>query len=273
MLRSVLITIGILLGLFLLYLWVIHPRMSRKKDVLPFTKWDYAHRGLWDLKKGRPENSMPAFRAAVDKHYAIELDVHLTKDRRLVVFHDDTLNRVCGVSGTPEGSTWEELSALSLSGTGEHMPLFHDVLQMVNGQVPILIELKLPTLDTTICSYVYEELKAYHGPYLIESFNPFGLRAYRKLDSSVLTGQLSERYPASLKMNALFKFLSTSLYENVISRPDFIAYNYKTPEPLGFQLNRSLFRAPIFVWTVRSQKDFDECRKLYDAEIFERFEP
>lgn len=266
-------TIGIVGGVFCLFLWLIHPAMGRKNECRDFTAWDYAHRGLWNMDLGIPENSMPAFRRAVEKGYAIELDVHLTADHQLVVFHDDTLNRVCGVQGTPESMTMAELQKLSLSGTEEHMPSLQDVLSLVRGRTPILLEIKQPSLRSEICRFLVPVMQAYSGPFLIESFNPMALRAYKKADSAPLFGLLSERYPSSLQLNPLMKIVSTSLIADVICRPDFIAYNFRTVNVTGFILVRKLFRAPVFVWTVRKEEDYRKCRELYDAVIFEHFLP
>ncbi|MGN0363016.1 MAG: glycerophosphodiester phosphodiesterase family protein, partial [Bilifractor sp.] len=172
--RALLITCSIMVGIFLLFLWGVHPRMSarRREKTLCLAKWDFAHRGLWDTKQNIPENSMPAFARAVEKGYAIELDVHLTRDGALVVFHDDSLMRICHVRGTCESMTLAELQKLPLSRTEYHMPLLQDVLKLVGGRVPLLIELKLPSVHTEICTCVYQVLKDYSGPYLIESFNP-----------------------------------------------------------------------------------------------------
>ena len=109
--------------------------MERYKSV------KFAHRGLHD--GGRAENSLSAFSAAVAKGYGIELDVRLCKSGELVVFHDPTLNRVCGVDGRVIDMTAEELSRVSLSGTGEGVPTFAKVLQTVGGAVPLLIEIKM----------------------------------------------------------------------------------------------------------------------------------
>lgn len=274
MLYSVLITGLILAVLILFYLWTIHPSFRKKEVLKDFARWDYAHRGLWNLAdEGIPENSLPAFRRAVEHGFAIELDVHLTKDNQLIVFHDDDLKRICSVEGSCESMSAAQLQSLSLSGTGEYMPLLREVLDLVDGRVPLLIELKLPTMRTAICDHVRELLKNYKGSYLIESFHPLALRRYHKLDPSVPLGQLSSRYSAKTKMNPLFKLISSSLTENAVSRPDFIAYNFKHADALGFALNRRLFHTPAFAWTARSPKDYRACKKSFDAVIFERFLP
>ena len=273
--RAVLTSFGIVAGLFLLYLWGIHPRMNarRKQKTLDFARWDFAHRGLWDMTQNIPENSMPAFERAAAQGYAIELDVHLTKDKKLVVFHDDSLMRICNVHGSCERMNAEDLVKLPLSFTEYHMPLLEEVLHLVNGRVPLLIELKLPSVSTEICRYVYDLLKDYPGTYLIESFNPLGLRAYKKLDPDAIVGQLSGKYSSRDRLNPLIALLSSSLLVNTLSRPDFVAYNFRTSDAFGFYLNQYLFRIPVFAWTVRTSEEFRRCRHSFDGIIFEKFLP
>ncbi|MCC6093561.1 MAG: glycerophosphodiester phosphodiesterase [Eubacterium sp.] len=273
--HALLITGGIIAGFFMLFLWGVHPRMNnqRKEQTLQLAKWEFAHRGLWDMKQKIPENSIPAFARAVEKGYAIELDVHLTRDGSLVVFHDDSLMRICHVHGTCESMDLAALQKLPLSHTDCHMPLLQDVLKLVNGRVPLLIELKLPSVHTEICSHVYEALKGYSGPYLIESFNPLGLRKYKKLDPDVMIGQLAGKYTARDHLHPLIALLSSSLLVNTLSRPDFVAYNFRTDDAFGLYLNHNLFKIPVFAWTVRTVEEFRRCRPCYDGIIFEKFLP
>lgn len=156
---------------FFLYLYMIMPNTSRRSKILPYLNRDYAHRGLHDSSRLIPENSMPAFREAVKQNLAIELDIHLTRDGKVVVFHDESLKRICNAEGTVEGSTFDALQHLHLSGTSEHMPLFSDVLRYVNGRVPLLIELKLPDSNIKLCPAAWDILKDYKGPYMVQSFN------------------------------------------------------------------------------------------------------
>ena len=131
--------------------FLLAPRMSGRERVHPFFGVKWAHRGLHNMKKGIPENSMKAFQAAVDAGDGIELDVHLTKDNQIVVFHDDTFERVCGKKGTVEETTYTEMKKYFLSGTKERIPLLKDVLKTVDGKVPLLIEVKLPSANTKVC--------------------------------------------------------------------------------------------------------------------------
>ena len=143
----------ILIVLILLYVFLLIPRLPRR-DMSALTKVDYAHRGLWNAQ--RPENSLSAFRSAVDAGYGIELDVHRTKDGVLVVHHDDNLKRVCGVDRRIAQSTLAEVRACHLSGTDEVVPTFDEVLEAVGGRVPLIVELKVEQNVDSLCSAVRE---------------------------------------------------------------------------------------------------------------------
>lgn len=105
----------------------------------------FAHRGFFTPDQRIPENSMPAFLAAAENGYGIEMDIQLTKDNQVVVFHDHTLTRMCGIDLPVRELTYEELQKFPLAGTQERIPLFKDVLKAVHGRVPLLVEIKLPT--------------------------------------------------------------------------------------------------------------------------------
>ena len=124
-----------------LYFYCIMPRFTRKEQTKRFAHQLFAHRGLFNPKLGIPENSMPAFSRAIEKGYGIELDVQITKDNRIVVFHDYSLGRMCGIDIPLETKTYAELQELCLQNTRETIPLLSDVLKLVNGQVPLLVEI------------------------------------------------------------------------------------------------------------------------------------
>ena len=99
------------------WIFLIRPRTQSPKMLEDLKKYDYAHRGLHDIEKGVPENSMEAFRCAVDQGFGIELDVHILRDGQLVVIHDSNLKRLCGMEQTLEDMTWNEAEKLRLQGT------------------------------------------------------------------------------------------------------------------------------------------------------------
>lgn len=257
----------------LLLLWACLPNFGRKKACMEFARWPYAHRGLWNIEQQIPENSLPAFAQAVKYNFAIELDVHLTADGQLVVFHDDSLERMCQLNRQIETMSYKEIIQCRLLGTEHHAPLLSEVLDLVDGKVPLLIELKLPGRSIALCPVLDALLSGYSGKYLIESFQPMGLRWFRKNRPSVLRGQLSDRYAPSVPTALPLKLASTQLLMNFLSRPDFIAYSHEHFGSLGSRLNYHLFKTPFWVWTVRTEEAYVSCCKLFDGVIFEKFIP
>lgn len=168
-------------ALAVLYLLMIMPRMAGKPDTAPFQKWLYAHRGLHSNEPAQrgedmaPENSLRAFRRAVEAGFGIEMDVQMTKDHIPVVFHDFTLKRICGREGKVCDYTYEELQQFPLCGSDQRIPKFKDVLSCVDGKVPLIVELKIEAADLSVCPAADGLLAEYKGLYCIESFNPLGL--------------------------------------------------------------------------------------------------
>ena len=184
------IIFAVFVVLFALYLFLVAPKKT--KDMEKYKNVYYAHRGLHN--KDRAENSMSAFRAAVEAGYGIELDVRLSKDGKLVVFHDDTLDRVCGREGKVIDFTADELADFKLNGTSDGIPLFTDVLSIVDGKIPLLVEIKENPGDSTVSTATCEILKDYHGNYIVESFNPLSLKVVKKMLPDVSRGILCQQY-------------------------------------------------------------------------------
>lgn len=163
-----------------LLLFAVWPGKRRDELRLPFYGRNYAHRGLFGKDQCPPENSLPAFAAAAQNGYGIELDVQFTSDHRLVVFHDDTLDRMTPAKGFVHDMDWAHFSALPLAGSEEHPPLFADMLRTVaeaNPATPLIVEIKSrseysQTYLEELCRATLAELKTYPGPYCLESFDP-----------------------------------------------------------------------------------------------------
>ena len=256
--------------LFMLYLFMIAPRMSFRRRMRAYRGVMFAHRGYHDMDGGIPENSMTAFHRAITLGYGIELDVHLSADGRLIVFHDDTLKRMCGRNETVESLTSTELTHCHLSGTTETIPLLDDVLQLVHGQTPLLIELKIPSDSTEICEKLCHLLQNYEGSYLVQSFNTKGLQWFRKNAPHILRGQLSSRLTRSDRSPAwVLRFAVENLLCNVIGRPDFIAYKLNDLPNLSVWFLKIFFRTPVAVWTLRTSRALRVGKKDYDMQIFE----
>lgn len=263
----------VLLVLALLYLFAIMPRMTGRPDASALMGRYYAHRGLHDNASDAPENSLLSFKKAVDAGYGIEFDVQLTRDRIPVVFHDESLVRVCGVSGNVRDYTLAELSQFKLMNSGERIPTLRQALDTVGGRVPLIIEIKIHEDVDAVCAKADELIAAYKGPYCIESFDPRAVRWYKRHRPQVVRGQLSSDFNTKTHKQTFSEFLVHHLLTNAICRPDFIAYNHNDRDNLSRRLCRSLFGALSVAWTIRSQEQLDASRNSFDLFIFERFIP
>ena len=256
------------------YLFASAPAIHKKTKWQHLTGWDYAHRGLYDNEHGIPENSMAAFRRAVDKGYGIELDVHLTADNQLVVFHDDTLTRMCGMNKKISSFLYSDLMQLRLLGTEEGIPLFKDVLELIDGKVPLIIELKVDgSNQNLLCPLVWQLLSRYKGDYCIESFHPFVLQWFKRHEPQVVRGQLSCNFFKENPHCDIVLFLMSNLMTNFFTHPDFIAYKYLDLDNPAVIYNRKLFHIMTVVWTIPGKPTYDRFKNKVDVMIFEGFEP
>lgn len=259
--------------LAVLYLLAIMPRIFRRPDTSLFKKVYFAHRGLHDNEGEAPENSMAAFQKAVEAGLGMELDVQVTRDGVPVIFHDFTLERICGVEGKVVDHTYEELQAYTLCQSKERIPRFSDLLQMVDGRVPLIVEIKAATADVSGCAAIDKLLRAYQGAYCIESFNPMVLWWFRRHHGEVVRGQLSSNFRKDGEYWNVLYFAMTHLLFNFLTKPDFIAYNHKFSEEPGRRICKHLYRHPAAAWTVRSEKDLQALKGKYDVFIFDSFLP
>ena len=262
-----------ILVLLLLYLLAIMPRMLGRPDMTPFLQVLYAHRGLHDNASQAPENSMAAFQKAVEAGFGIELDIQLSKDDIPVVFHDYTLKRICGTEGRVSDYTFEELQQFRLCGSEQRIPRFADVLELVDGRVPLIVELKIEHLDVKLCPIADGLLQAYHGTYCVESFNPLGIWWYRKNHDNVVRGQLSDAFLREGEYRGVLYWVLQNLLLNFLSKPDFVAYNHLYPGILSRRLCHSLYRNTAAAWTIKSQEQLAMARKNFDIYIFDSFMP
>lgn len=265
----------IVLGLcFFLYLWMIAPRFSGRKHLAFFRNTKYSHRGLHTMKVFAPENSLAAFRRAIRRGYGIEMDLQLTKDGEVVVFHDDDLFRMTNHGGRVSDLTLEELKELSLHGTAEKIPTLRETLELVSGRVPLLLELKLNSRDHSLMEAVSSLLSDYSGHYIIESFNTEVLHWFRRHHPKVLRGQLSANLlkKGEGRDYRFLRWMTKHLLLNFYGRPDFISYDYRDHTISSFFL-RHLFRTPFLAWTVKNEKDYYSKKRGYQSIIFEDFEP
>ena len=257
--------------LFALWLFLIAPQ-ARKKAVKPFLR-PYAHRGLWnDLL---PENSLGAFRAAAERGFAIELDIQLSRDGVVMVFHDYTLDRVCGRAGKVCDLTAAELGNISLCGVeNEHIPTLREVLEVVDGRVPLLIELKGESGDTSLVPAALKTLEGYHGLWCMESFNPLLLRAVKKQAPHVVRGLLStDLLKEKKKGSKLLNFALSAHLFNFLCRPNFLAFDGHHPRRLGLRAGLKLFGAAPLVYTLKNEAQAMDFVEKGTYPIFDSFDP
>lgn len=248
--------------------YLVAPGKIRKKKRSPFQDRNFAHRGLHKRDKSVPENSLAAFDRAASYGYGIELDVQLSKDGQVVVFHDDTLDRVCGVNARVDEKTFAELRELRLCGTEQQIPLLSEVLKTVRGRGALIVELKNGKRNTELCEKTYALLRRYSGNYCIESFNPFIVRWFRRNAPEVVRGQLANP-PADYngEVNPVTGFLLGNVLLNFLARPQFIAYKI-APKPFTVHLCE-LLGAMKVCWTSHEWAN----EKGNDTVIFEFYKP
>lgn len=259
--------------MIVLYLLMIMPGMEEKPDTEVLEHWLYAHRGLHDNASDAPENSLKAFRKAVNAGFGMELDIQLTKDRIPVVFHDFTLKRICGVEGKVSDYTYEQLQRFPLCKSAERIPRFEDVLRLVDGKVPLIVEFKIEFKDLSLCSIADGLLRKYRGLYCVESFNPLCLYWYRRHHREVVRGQLSDGFLWEGEYTGPLYFVLQNLLTNFFTKPDFIAYNHRYARTFSRRLCRSLYHNAAAAWTIRSEEELKEAKKNFDVFIFDSFIP
>ncbi len=257
----------------ILYFTAIMPRMINRPDTSLFKKKYFAHRGLHDNAGEAPENSMAAFSKAVEAGYGMELDVHVTKDGIPVIFHDFKLERICGAEGIIEDYTYEELQQFTLCSSEEKIPKLEELLSMVRGRVPLIIEIKSEKADVSECAIIDRMLRGYEGEYCIESFNPMVLLWFRINHNNVVRGQLASNFRIDGENRSGLYFFLTHLMLNFVTKPDFIAYNHRFREEPGRRICKKLYRKPAAAWTVKNSLELNEIKDEFDVFIFEGFEP
>lgn len=250
-------------------LFALAPGRAEAAQKAPFLRRNIAHRGLHTKDKRVPENSLAAFEMAARNGYGIELDVQLSRDGRVVVFHDDTLGRVCGVDRRVDQLAYSELGRLRLCETEETIPLFADVLRTVGGRVPMIVELKTGSRNRELCEKTNELLRAYGGDACIESFDPRIVAWFRRHAPERLRGQLASPPEVYRKhgMGAVKSFLLGNTLLNFLARPQFIAYKIgKRPLPVRAA---ELLGALRVGWTAHDPA----AEKGRDTVIFEYYHP
>ncbi len=264
------------LGMMGAWCALLHPRRNQPGwEALEGVR--FAHRGLHDPDHGVPENSMAAFRRAIDHGFGAELDVHLMADGNLAVVHDSSLKRVCGTDILIEDLTAADLIDYPLMGTEERIPLFQDVLTLFEGKTPLVIELKVERGNAApLTDAVMAALEGWKGIYCLESFHPAALLRLKEKYPRVLRGQLSQDFLRDSEVENLslpVRFVLTNLLTTAATRPDFIAYNWQDRGNASLRLMRALYGVHEVAWTVRAPSVMERLDREGVTSIFEGFVP
>ena len=226
-----------------------------------------AHKGFHTSTE--PENSLGAFQNAINKDYAIELDVQMISDGNIVVFHDELLGKLTGKDGYISNLKKTDLKNYHILGSEYTIPLLTDVLKCVNGQTPILIEIKNSGKVGPLEEKLLEILKKYKGEYAIQCFNPYVLEWFLANAPEISRGQLSSNFKGE-KLAFLKKFVLRRLGFVKKTKANFISYEAQS---LPNRFVKKYSNLPLLAWTVRSQSEYIKVAKYCDNIIFENFEP
>lgn len=235
-----------------------------------------AHRGYHDATAGRIENTLPAAEAAIAKGFAIECDLQLTADRQVVVFHDDTLDRLTTSSGDVAGKSLSEIRAARFRSGDGTIPTLSDLLDLVNGKVPLVTELKSRwTGERALEAAAAAILSDYDGPVAIMSFDPASVTAMRRLAPGLTRGMTADKFTAKEwpELTATRRLLNRWLVTAPLVAPAFVAYDV-TALPASAPLAlRHFFGVRLLTWTVRTPQDRATAAEWADQIIFEGFDP
>jgi glycerophosphoryl diester phosphodiesterase len=243
------------------------------KDLTWIKETKIAHRGLHSLDKSIPENSMKAFELAIEKNYGIEMDINVLKDGTVVVFHDHHLKRlVPGRSELLSELNYNDIKDLKLLESNERISTLKEVLDFVNGRVPLLIELKPLGEKRVLCENFWETIKDYQGKYGIHSFSPWILKWFKNNHPDVIRGQITEYFRSNSKMKRISKYLMKSMFFNKITKPDFV--NYGIIDLPNKYCDKAFKKGLcIIAYASHSQEQFDMVKKHYNNSVFEYFIP
>jgi glycerophosphoryl diester phosphodiesterase len=232
-----------------------------------------AHRGLHDFSKGVVENTASAFAAAIARGYAIECDLQLTRDGEAVVFHDDDVERITEGHGLVKDHTAAEMRALRVRNSSDRVQTLAELLSQVKGQVPLVIELKSHwDSDERLAERAVEELKSYHGPFCLMSFDPDAIAAVRQLAPDMIRGIVAERATDSYYSTLpLSKQTELRTFSHVArTRPDFVSF-YFGELPWAPITALRADGMPVITWTIRNPAEAVMAMRCSDQITFEGF--
>ena len=244
---------------------------------LYWLKRPFAHRGLHDAAKGIIENSASAVIAAMGKGLAIEVDLQCAAGHMPIVFHDATLDRLTDETGPVAKRSPDALSSIPLRGSADHILSLPALLKLVNGHVPLLLEVKsIWTREGKFEANIAAMLASYRGPVAVMSFDPYALAAFREAAPGLPRGLVSERFDKPQdwpELTAWQSFAMRHLLTAAVAGPHFIAYDIRALPALAPLVARMLFGLPLLTWTVRTEAERERAMRYADAMIFEGIKP
>jgi len=221
-----------------------------------------AHRGIHNSEI--PENSIAAFKLAIENNLTIELDIRLTKDNKIVVLHDETLFRMTGIDKKVCDCNYEDVKRLKLLNTDNNIPTFKEVLQIIDGKVPIVIEIKNEGRVGELEDRFLDMIKEYKGKYIVESFNPLSLIYLKNKNREVVRGQLvCYEYE---NVGKLKSFILRHMFLNILSKPQFLSYKI---EDITEKIAKRYCKYKLFAWTIQSKQQYIKCKELGTNCIFD----
>jgi len=266
-LQFILYMIPFLIYLYLFNIYAPHHRI-KKAD---WMKGYMTHRGLFTVDQSIPENSLAAFKAAMEAGYGSELDVQCTQEGEVMVFHDDTLDRLCHVAGLLEDKTYDQIKSLKLALSEEPIPTLASVLELTQGKVPLMIEIKHTQRIKLTVSKVKACLENYQGNITICSFNPLILGEVKRQMPEVLRGQLMEpslhkkQFPLYLRLILHFALM------NGIHQPDYLSIHHQQ-RLFSYKVHRWMGGFGV-MWPIQNASQATEAKKYSDLIIFEHYRP
>jgi glycerophosphoryl diester phosphodiesterase len=234
-------------------------------DLSWLTRRPIAHRGYHDLNKTCWENTLSAFQRAIDRNFAIECDVQIASDGQAVVFHDVDLGRLAGTKGLVREKTASELAKLSVGGTDDHVPSLAEMLELVGGRVPIVIELKATQgHDDVLVDTVATALRGYNGDVAIMSFAHWLVRQFPSKIPEIPGGLTAEGIRTS-DIERHFSMLAHQI--------SFVSFDVnELPNPF-VTFVRDRLSMPVITWTVSDNAAVEATRRFADQMTFEGFDP
>lgn len=225
-----------------------------------------SHRGLHQ-GTDIPENSLLAFKKAKEKQYSIELDVQITKDNQIIVFHDEDLHRLCSIQKKVIDENYEDLKEYKLYDTNETIPLLSDVLKLIDGKVALIIEIKNFGKVGLFEELLSKELDNYSGQFAICSFNVEVVNWFKSYKSDFRRGLIF----GDVREYGIRFYKTVFLYRILISKPDFISLDYNLLDTFIPKICR-FFNKPLVSWTINSKEKLEKAKRKVDNIIFENIE-